>query len=240
MTGIAENNPNTLAIIQARLGSTRLPGKVLKKILGKTVLEHIIERLSYAGKIDQLIIATSNLSENDQIADLAKQKGISCFRGDEDDVLNRFYQAALQYKGDIVVRITGDCPLVDPFVVDKIIDYHVSHGGDYTSNTIQRTFPRGIVAEVLTIDVLKRLSQMDLDPAYREHVTQYILHNPEQFKLNSFTQNEISFNTEWRWVLDTEEDFEFIQYVFSRLYNNDGSLFRVEDIFNLITREKTV
>ena len=96
MTGIAENNPNTLAIIQARLGSTRLPGKVLKKILGKTVLEHIIERLSYAKKIDQLIIATSNLSENDQIADLAKQKGISCFRGDEDDVLNRFYQAALQ------------------------------------------------------------------------------------------------------------------------------------------------
>ena len=165
MTGIAENNPNTLAIIQARLGSTRLPGKVLKKILGKTVLEHIIERLSYAGKIDQLIIATSSLSENDQIADLAKQKGISCFRGDEDDVLNRFYRAALQYKGDIVVRITGDCPLVDPFVVDKIIDYHVSHGGDYTSNTIQRTFPRGIVAEVLTIDVLKRLSQMDLDPA---------------------------------------------------------------------------
>ena len=81
---------------------------------------------------------------------------------------------------------------------------------------------------------------MELDPAYREHVTQYILHNPEQFKLNSFTQNEISFNTEWRWVLDTEEDFEFIQYVFSRLYNNDGSLFRVEDIFNLITREKTV
>ena len=81
---------------------------------------------------------------------------------------------------------------------------------------------------------------MDLDSAYKEHVTQYSLHNPEQFKLNSFTQNEISFNTEWRWVLDTEEDFEFIQYVFSRLYNNDGSLFRVEDIFNLITREKTV
>jgi spore coat polysaccharide biosynthesis protein SpsF len=240
VTGIAENNPNTLAIIQARLGSTRLPGKVLKKILGKTVLEHIIERLSHAQRIDQIIIATSSFSENDQIADLAKQKGISCFRGDEDDVLNRFYQAALQYKGDIVVRITGDCPLVDPFVVDKIIDYHVSHGGDYTSNTIQRTFPRGIVAEVLTFDVLKRLCQMDLNPAYREHVTQYILHNPEQFKLNSFTQNEISFNTEWRWVLDTEEDFEFIQYVFSRLYNNDGSLFRVEDIFNLITREKTV
>ena len=234
MTGIAENNPNTLAIIQARLGSTRLPGKVLKKILGKTVLEHIIERLSYAKKIDQLIIATSSLSENDQIADLAKQKGISCFRGDEDDVLNRFYRAALQYKGDIVVRITGDCPLVDPFVVDKIIDYHLSHGGDYTSNTIKRTFPRGIVAEVFTFDVLKRLCQMELNPAYREHVTQYILHNPENFKINSFTQEEIPFDTNWRWVLDTQEDFEFIQNIFSQLYRK-GHLFRIEDIFNLIS-----
>ena len=234
MTGIAGNNSNTLAIIQARLGSTRLPGKVLKKILGKTVLEHIVERLNYAEKIDQIIIATSILRENDPIEELARKKEIPCFRGSEDDVLNRFYQAALQYKGDIVVRITGDCPLVDPFVVDKIIDYHLSHGGDYTSNTIKRTFPRGIVAEVFTFDVLKRLCQMELDPAYREHVTQYILHNPENFKINSFTQEEIPFDTNWRWVLDTQEDFEFIQNIFSQLYRK-GHLFRIEDIFNLIS-----
>ena len=234
MTGIAGNNSNTLAIIQARLGSTRLPGKVLKKILGKTVLEHIVERLHYAEKIDQIIIATSILRENDPIEELARKKEIPCFRGSEDDVLNRFYQAALQYKGDIVVRITGDCPLVDPFVVDKIIDYHLSHGGDYTSNTIKRTFPRGIVAEVFTFDVLKRLCQMELDPAYREHVTQYIIHNPENFKINSFTQEEIPFDTNWRWVLDTQEDFEFIQNIFSQLYRK-GHLFRIEDIFNLIS-----
>ena len=234
MTGIAGNNSNTLAIIQARLGSTRLPGKVLKKILGKTVLEHIVERLHYAEKIDQIIIATSILRENDPIEELARKKEIPCFRGSEDDVLNRFYQAALQYKGDIVVRVTGDCPLVDPFVVDKIIDYHLSHGGDYTSNTIKRTFPRGIVAEVFTFDVLKRLCQMELDPAYREHVTQYILHNPENFKINSFTQEEIPFDTNWRWVLDTQADYEFIQNIFSQLYRK-GHLFRIEDIFNLIS-----
>ena len=234
MTGIAGNNSNTLAIIQARLGSTRLPGKVLKKILGKTVLEHIVERLHYAEKIDQIIIATSILRENDPIEELARKKEIPCFRGSEDDVLNRFYQAALQYKGDIVVRVTGDCPLVDPFVVDKIIDYHLSHGGDYTSNTIKRTFPRGIVAEVFTFDVLKRLCQMELNPAYREHVTQYILHNPENFKINSFTQEEIPFDTNWRWVLDTQADYEFIQNIFSQLYRK-GHLFRIEDIFNLIS-----
>ena len=234
MTGIAGNNSNTLAIIQARLGSTRLPGKVLKKILGKTVLEHIVERLNYAEKIDQIIIATSILRENDPIEELARKKEIPCFRGSEDDVLNRFYQAALQYKGDIVVRITGDCPLVDPFVVDKIIDCHLSYGGDYTSNTIKRTFPRGIVAEVFTFDVLKRLCQMELDPAYREHVTQYIIHNPENFKINSFTQEEIPFDTNWSWVLDTQADYEFIQNIFSQLYRK-GHLFRIEDIFNLIS-----
>jgi len=234
VTNIAEKHLKILAIVQARMGSTRLPGKVLKKILGKTVLEHIIERLNYAEKINQIIVATSTIKENDPIDRLARMKGISCFRGDEDDVLNRFYRAALQYKGDIVVRITGDCPLVDPFVVDKIIDYHLSHGGDYTSNTIKRTFPRGIVAEVFTFDVLKRLCQMELDPAYREHVTQYIIHNPENFKINSFTQEEIPFDTNWRWVLDTQADYEFIQNIFSQLYRK-GHLFRIEDIFNLIS-----
>jgi len=144
-----------LAILQARTSSSRLPGKVLKPILGKPMLLLQIERVRRARKIDKLVVATSNDPSDDGIEALCKQHGIDCFRGSLNDVLDRFYRAALTYNPEHIVRLTGDCPLIDPELVDSIIDMHLEGNYDYTSNAIQMTFPDGLDVEILTIKVLK-------------------------------------------------------------------------------------
>ena len=178
-------NLKVLGIVQARMGSKRLPGKVQKEILGKPMLWYLLNRLWYSNEIDQCILATSSSLKDDVLNTFAKKNNIHCYRGSEEDVLSRFYEAATKFNGEIIVRITGDCPLVDPLIVDKFINMHISSCADYTSNTLKRTFPRGLDVEIFNYDVLKE-AQNNANKSYeREHVTPYIYNNPKKFKLKN-------------------------------------------------------
>ena len=224
-----------LSIVQARMGSNRLPGKALIPIQGKAVLEHVIQRVRRIRRIDEIVIATSVNKENDVIERKAREMDVLCYRGSEEDVLDRFFKAAQLYDADHVVRITADCALLDPKVVDQIIELHLREGCDYTTNILKRTYPRGIVAEVFTRETLNKIAALAIDAYHREHVTTYIRDNQEQFKVCNLEAPAEKFNPEWRWVLDTEDDLGFIRKVYSFLSRND-KIFDCESILKLLKK----
>jgi spore coat polysaccharide biosynthesis protein SpsF len=224
------------AIIQARMGSTRLPGKVLKKILGKTLLEYQIERVKRAKTIDEIIIATTTKESDDQIVQLCQQLSIPYYRGSEEDVLSRYYEAATEFNVDVVVRLTSDCPIIDPNVIDKVVEHYLENKDryDYVSNTLTRTYPRGMDTEVMSYEALKRAHKEAKELTYREHVTAYIYHHPNEFKLCSVLNEKDE--SKHRWTVDTEEDFLLIKNILETLYPINP-LFTLEDVI-LILRDK--
>ena len=222
-----------VAIVQARIGSSRLPGKVLIKIKGKTVLEHLLTRLTYSNRVDEIILATTDRPEDKEIIRTAKKLSLGYFAGSEKDVLSRFIGAAQQFKADLITRISADCPLIDPFVVDDIVSLHLEMNGDYTSNVLRRTFPRGIAAEVFPIELLKQLDLITRDSYHREHVTSYVREHPSRFKVNSYEIQPGLYDPDWRWVLDTRDDLHFIRTVYEHLYQ-DGNIFISNDVLELI------
>ncbi|WP_067072652.1 cytidylyltransferase domain-containing protein [Methanoculleus horonobensis] len=212
---------HVVAIVQARMGSTRLPGKVMKDLLGKPVLTRAINRIRRAKCIDEVVIATTIKPEDDAIAALCEGEGWQCFRGSENDLLDRYYRAAQAFNADVVVRITSDCPMIDPEVIDKVIGEFLSlrETIDYASNTLSpRTFPRGLDVEVMTFEALEHAWREDNDPALREHVTPYIYQNPEIFRLHQ-AANEVDLSHH-RWTLDTPEDLALIRAVYSHFGND--------------------
>lgn len=222
-----------IAIIQARLGSTRLPGKVLKEISGKPMLWHVINRVKRCKNIDKIVLATSELEQDDVLEEFARENDIAYFRGSEEDVLSRYYYAATQFNADIIVRLTGDCPLIDPKVVDKVILSHINSSADYTSNVIKRTFPRGLDTEVINFQTLKKAFEEAEEQYQREHVTPYILENPALFKLNSIEARGKIRRPDIRITVDTPEDLKFIRGIFSILYKQN-EIFYVEDVIDLL------
>lgn len=210
-----------ICVVQARVGSTRLPGKVLKEICGKSVLQHVIERLGRVKIIDDLIIATTELETDDQIVDECLKLDVKYFRGSEKDVLSRYYLAAKKNQADVVVRVTSDCPLIDPETVEKIIDCYLMNRevNDYVSNTIDRTFPRGLDAEVFSFVSLEKSFLSATKEYEREHVTPYIYQHPDEFKIFQY-KNEIDYS-DYRWTLDTEEDFQVIKIIYEALYEGN-------------------
>ncbi|MGO5065105.1 cytidylyltransferase domain-containing protein [Clostridium sp. LCP25S3_F8] len=222
-----------VCIVQARMGSTRLSGKVLKKICGKTVLEHDIDRLRRIKNIDEIVIATTTLEKDNAIVKVCKRSGVKYFRGSEEDVLSRYYYAAKDNNADVVVRITSDCPLIDPEVSDNIIQYYLDNKNkyDYVSNTIERTYPRGLDTEVFSFNALKRAFNESIIIRDREHVTPYIWDNPKLFKLAQYKNNKDYSSL--RWTLDTEKDFELINKIYSLLYTHMNSKFQFENILNI-------
>lgn len=207
-----------VCIIQARMGSTRLPGKVLKPILGQPMLWHVMERVRRVRRLDELVVATTVQDADDRIADLCMQNGWSCFRGSEDDVLDRYYQAALQCQADVVVRITSDCPLVDPDVIDQVIGAYVTSQPevDYVSNTlVPRTFPRGLDVEVFSFSALSRAWDEDGNPAWREHVTPYIWRQSDKFRLLPVKADD-DYSV-MRWTVDTEEDLALVRRIYESM-----------------------
>jgi spore coat polysaccharide biosynthesis protein SpsF len=223
------------AIIQARMGSTRLPGKVLKKVLGKTLLEYQIERVKRAKTIDEIIIATTTKESDDQIVQLCQQLSIPYYRGSEEDVLSRYYEAATEFGVDVVVRLTSDCPIIDPNVIDKVVEHYLENKDryDYVSNTLARTYPRGLDTEVMSYEVLKRAHEEAKELTYREHVTAYIYHHPDQFRLYNVSNEKDE--SKHRWTVDTEEDFELIKKIVSKLYP-ENTHFNMDDVLKLIDR----
>lgn len=223
--------PKVLAVLQARYSSTRLPGKVLMPLLGEPMLYRQIERIQGAKLIDRLIVATSRDAADDQLAEMCREKGIDCFRGDLNDVLDRFYQAAVSDAPDHVVRLTGDCPLTDPELIDSIIRFHLEGGYDYSSNTIQPTFPDGLDVEVCRFSALCRAWQETTLPSQREHVTPFIHQQPERFRLGSFVDD---WDRSWlRWTVDEPDDFELVAKIYGALYPRNPR-FTTADVMALV------
>lgn len=202
------------AIVQARMGSTRLPGKVLKNIEGQTMLSCVVNRTRRAALLDEVAVATTVKSADNLIVAECERLGIPVFRGDEADVLDRYYKAAQLFQAEFIVRITSDCPLIDPQIIDMVIEEFLAHKGlDYASNTLPpRTFPRGLDVEVMTFDALEQAWREDKNPGWREHVTPYIYRHPERFKLKAVT-NDVDYSY-MRWTVDTEEDLAFVRKIY--------------------------
>ena len=216
------------------MGSTRLPGKVMMELCGVPVIEHVVNRLRRSTLIDEIIIATSIDSNNQPLIDFCIKNDINYFVGSEDDVLDRYYQTAIDNNindEDILIRITSDCPLIDPFVVDKVIEEHISKDNDYTTNVLDCTYPDGLDCEVFNFSVLKETWINANLSSQREHVTLYIRDNADKFKLGN-VKNNVDLS-DLRWTLDEKEDFIFINEVYKNLYNDD-SFFTMEDIVNLL------
>lgn len=214
----------TVAIIQARMGSTRFPGKVMKNLVSKPVLWHVIERVRAAGNmIDDVVVATSVLPQDDIIEDQCKQWSCHCFRGDEQDVLHRYYEAASIYDADTIIRITADCPVIDSKLLAEMLAYwnnliNKKRSIDYLSNVIHdRTFPRGLDTEIFRMNALERAFNATHNPYDREHVTPYFHKNPQIFNLIPYEQ-ETDFS-HYRWTLDTKEDYIAISAIYGALYN---------------------
>jgi spore coat polysaccharide biosynthesis protein SpsF len=202
-----------VCIIQARMGSTRLPGKVLKDLGGATVLARTVNRMRLARSLNEIVVATSIEGTDDAIVDEAGRLGVRSFRGSEQDVLDRYYHAALDSEATVVVRVTSDCPLVDPRVADEVIDAFRRERADYASNTLVRTYPRGLDVEVMTMDALTDAWSNAEEAYQRTHVTPYLYENPDSFRLHSVTGD--ADHSEHRWTVDTLEDLEFIRALYA-------------------------
>jgi len=228
------------AIIQARTSSTRLPEKVLKNLpfdSDITVLEQVIHRLKRSKILDEIIIATTTDENDEKIINIAEKEEIPWFRGSKYNVLKRYYLAAKENELDIIIRITSDCPCVDPEIVDLIIENHLTVNADYTSNSLVRTFPHGLDMEVITFKSLQKAYFEATTDFEREHVTPFIYRtNPQLFKINSFMAEKELKHPDIRITLDTEEDYALLCSVFDYLYYNDP-FFNSKDIIILFNQK---
>ncbi len=222
------------AVLQARMSSRRLPGKVLRTVLGKPLLELQLERVARSRHIDGLIVATSEADDDAAIAILVERKGYKCFRGSLHDVLDRIYRAAQPSNPEYVVRLTGDCPLADASVIDEVIDFCRRGGYDYASNALKPTFPDGLDVEVVRFSSLEEAWQKASDPAEREHVMPYIYNRPDRFKLGNYT--DMVDRSHLRWTIDEPEDLELVTRIFEALYPIDPA-FSTAAILALLDRE---
>ncbi len=222
-----------VAIVQARMGSSRLPGKSLQDLGGEAVLNRVLGRVQRMRKVHQMLVATTEKSEDDVIAEAACQNGAAVFRGSEEDVLDRYYRAACSCRAEVVVRITADCPLIDPELSDQVTERFLTERPDYASNVLERTYPRGLDTEVMTFAALERAWQAASKPYQRIHVTPYLYQHPESFKLLSVRGKKD--HSQHRWTLDTPEDLRFLQAVYARLGKKQD--FTWHDVLSLLERE---
>ncbi len=222
-------------IIQARMGSTRLPAKVMLELCGKTVLAHDIERVQRSRLVDEVIIATTTNPQDQVIYDEALRVGAKASRGSEEDVLDRYYQAAKEHQLDVILRVTSDCPLIDWEVIDKAVEVYLAHRDhvQYVSNVLDRTYPRGLDVEVFDFALLEHLKKISDTPELKEHVTTHVELYPEQYKILHIKNDENLDHL--RWTLDTPEDFEMIRQIYEELYPTNPA-FLTRDILELLQK----
>lgn len=224
-------------IVQARMGSTRLPGKVLKPLAGAPMLQRQLERLQRCRHVDKIVVATTESPKDDAIVQLAEQMdGIGIFRGPEDDVLARFLGAARAHDADVVVRVTADCPLIDPEVIDAAIELYAARQPkvSYVSNGFIRTYPRGLDVEVFPFCALKEAEAETASASDREHVTPFIWRQPDRYPRADLVDSDD--NSALRWTVDTPEDLRLVTEVYERLYPTDPE-FGYRDVLNLMAAE---
>lgn len=228
-----------VACIQARMGSTRLKKKVLRKILGRTLIEHIFRRLKTAEEIDEIILSTSTKKENDILVKHARKIGLKYYRGSEKDLMARLYQTVKKFKGDALVRITGDCPLVDPEIVDMMVKFWRANYQkfDLVTNAFPPTFPDGLGVEVLSTSTLKKIDSEVKDSLYREWLTCYIMENPDKFRIYNL-ENSVDLSS-MRWTVDYPEDLVFVREVFKAL-DKENKIFTMADILSFLKKNPRV
>lgn len=220
------------AIIQARCGSTRFPNKVFALIDGKPLLWHVVNRLKYATKIDDIIVATTVSEKDDKIEQWCKENNVHCFRGSEENVLNRYYSASEAFPSDYVVRITADDPFKEPKVIDAVITKLIEEGYDHVTNNLPPSFPEGLDCEAFKKSALDR-SEKEAETAFeREHVTQYIYHHPEIFKIGNVSNPEnLSY---LRWTVDKDVDFEMVKAVYAHRNPANKGILLMDEILDIL------
>lgn len=210
-----------VAVIQARMGSERLPGKVLLDIRGKPMLARVVGRASRIRGVHEVVVATSDDPRDDELASACRDVGVPVFRGSESDVLDRYHKAAKEWNADAIMRITADCPLLDPDVSGRVLEQFLALRPDYASNSIRRTYPRGLDTGVMSFDALERTWREAKLPYEREHVTIRMYERPEEFRLLS-VESELKTNySHHRWTVDTPEDLQFVRAVYGLFPEND-------------------
>jgi len=224
-----------VAIIQARMGSTRLPGKVLMDLAGEPMLARVVDRCRRAVTLHETVVATTTQPADEAIARLCTERGWPCFRGNENDVLDRYVQAAKAYSADVIVRVTSDCPLIEPAIIDRTVGEFLKRqpNKDYACNfrpavPFASTFPLGLDVEVISRDALNRVWQEDRNPAWREHVTEYLLHHPDQFRVHEVANDKDYSHL--RWTVDEKKDLAFVRRVYEHFGHDRFSWREVLDV----------
>jgi spore coat polysaccharide biosynthesis protein SpsF len=231
-----------LIVIQARMASSRLPGKVMLPILGTSLLARMIERQQMIKHEAHLVIATSETADDDIIETEAAKIGIPCFRGSLNNLLDRHYKAAKLFNADVVLKIPSDCPLIDPSIIDEVLDYFFENRSnfDFVSNLHPATYPDGNDVEIMTMDCLTKAWENATRPLELEHTTPYIWENPELFRIGNFAwPTGRDYSMSHRFTIDYAEDYYFIERVFRELYPENNS-FSCQDILNLLDQKPEI
>jgi spore coat polysaccharide biosynthesis protein SpsF len=232
-------SPKIVAIIQARMGSSRLPGKILMEIAGVPMLARVVERVRQSETVDEVVVATTVEREDDLVEQFCQDQGYACFRGDNLDVLGRYLYAARVFHADIIVRITADCPLMDPGVIDRTVNAFLEaypqaqFGTNRGLDQIERTYPIGMDVEVMTRDALESAFQEAEEPYQREHVTPYLYETVGRFQKTSIDANG-EYGAQ-RWAVDTPQDLAFVREIYARFADREN--FNFEDVISLLGQE---
>ena len=225
------------AIIQARCGSTRFPNKVFAEIDKKPLIWHVVNRLTYSTMINNIIIATTINSKDDAIEDWCHSENVKCFRGSENDVLNRYYSASMVFPSDVIVRITADDPFKEPNVIDCVVKKLIDEKLDLATNNFPPSFPEGLDCEAFSFDVLQLMEQKTHDPFEREHVTQYIYHNPDNFKIGNIVSPCPLSN--YRWTIDNKEDYEMVKTIYANR-EKPGGILLMDEILDILQKKPEI
>jgi spore coat polysaccharide biosynthesis protein SpsF len=226
-------------VIQVRMGSTRLPGKALKEVMGRPLLDLLHERVCAAASLEQVVIATGSGPENQPIVDFARSRGIGCYAGSEQDLVERFFQTAQKFGANVIVRVTGDCPLADPGAIDQATRFYLENRDryDYVSNAIKPTFPDGLDIDVFPLATIERIRNGVQDPFWREWFTSYLRERPQEFRIANVEHTKDLSGL--RWTVDYEEDFVFAERIFKSLYPNK-KIFTMSDMLELLQAEPEI
>ena len=220
------------AIIQARCGSTRFPNKVFADINGKPLLWHVVDRLKHAKMIDDIIVATTNNSKDDSILSWCNENIVKCFRGSEDDVLNRYYCASVAFPSEYVVRITADDPFKEPSVIDDVISKLLEDGLDLVTNNYPPSFPEGLDCEAFSFSVLELMEKSAKDVFEREHVTQFVYRHPDRFRIgNIVSEKDLS---SLRWTIDNKEDYQMVKAIYANRKSDSKGILLMKEILEIL------
>jgi len=237
-----KNKPRIVVVMQARRGSTRLPDKIMLPLANEPLLLKMYERVNHSKLIEDIVIATTSGENDNEIAGICKSKKINCFRGSENDLLDRHFKAGLEFGADIIVKIPSDCPLIDYRIIDKVVSYYIENSGefDFVSNLHPATYPDGNDAEVIPLPILELIHKEASLPMEREHTTPFIWERPGKFRIGNVEwETGLDYSMSHRFTIDYPEDYEFIKTVYEELYYNNPQ-FSLDDILELLKKKPEI